>query len=112
MTKMTWVSIAEQLRTIGVEVPRSASCPPKYTDSVQFPDSITYVGRLDTPDVPHPANNNVSHDKSTDREPIAVDLSTAKAAGVNFFEVVSDGDMVAEGLSDLSPDLRKRKRSF
>jgi hypothetical protein len=88
MTKMTWVSIAEQLRTIGVEVPRSASCPPEYTVSVQFPDSTTYVGRLDTLDVPHPANNNVSYDESTDREPIAVDLSAAKAAGVNFFEVV------------------------
>jgi hypothetical protein len=30
---------------------------------------------------------------------------------VNFFEAVSDGDMVAEGLSDLSPDLRNEIRS-
>ena len=98
MTPLSWASISEQLRAIGVEVPVTApqgSEPATRTDSV--PPSQPEV----TP-VQQPARM----DKPTADAPTTI-VAAAKKAGVIFMERVTDGELIVEGLDHLAPDDRQ-----
>ena len=99
MTALSWASISEQLRTIGVEVPVTApagSEPAPRTDPV--PPS--------RPDVP-PRQQPTRADKPIP-DPLTTILAAAKKAGVTFMERVTDGELVVEGLDHLAPDDRQK----
>jgi len=98
MTPLSWASISEQLRAIGVEVPVTApqgSEPATRTDSV--PPS--------QPEVP-PVQQPARMDKPTADAPTTI-VAAAKKAGVIFMERVTDGELIVEGLDHLAPDDRQ-----
>ena len=98
MTPLSWASISEQLRAIGVEVPVTApqgSEPATRTDSV--PPS--------QPEVP-PVQQPARMDKPTADAPTMI-VAAAKKAGVIFMERVTDGELIVEGLDHLAPDDRQ-----
>ena len=82
---MNWISIAEQLRAIGVTVPGT----PILSGEIIEPSEAVTAQCLD-------------HDDAFNRPPSAIDhndtvacvLKAAKAAGVSFFERVADGELV------------------
>ena len=99
MTALSWASISEQLRAIGVEVPVTApqgSEPATRTEPV--PPS--------PPDVP-PVQQPSRADKPTP-DPLTTILAAAKKAGVTFMERVTDGELIIEGLDHLAPDDRQK----
>ena len=99
MPALSWDSISEQLRTIGVEVPVTApagSEPAPRTDPV--PPS--------RPDVP-PRQQPTRADKPIP-DPLTTILAAAKKAGVTFMERLTDGELVVEGLDHLAPDDRQK----
>ena len=99
MRPLSWASISEQLRAIGVEVPVTApqgtSDPAPRTDHVPPPSQ---------PDVPPPQQR---ADKPIP-DPLTTILAAAKKAGVTFMERLTDGELVVEGLDHLAPDDRQK----
>ena len=98
MNALSWASIAEQLRAIGVEVPVTApqgnGGASQRTDQVpQSQSEVPAKQRPSRADKPHPDALTI--------------LAAAKKAGVTFMERVSDGELVVEGLDHLGPDDRQ-----
>jgi DNA polymerase I len=99
---MTWASIAEQLRSIGVDVPLSEPRGPAESSTAKSsterspPQATVNVGRsgtfLSSCRVPR------------DSESLWGIIKASTIAGVTFFERIVDGELVAEGLSRLAPD--------
>ena len=98
MTALSWASISEQLRTIGIEVPVTA---PQRSG-----DPATRTDHLSQPDVP-PQQRSFRADKPSP-DPVTTILAAAKKAGVTFMESVVDGELVVEALDHLAPDDRQR----
>ena len=96
MNALSWASIAEQLRAIGVEVP--VTVPPGNGDPAAHTDHVV----PSQPDV-RPQQRPSRVDKPNP-DPLTTILAAAKKAGVTFLERVSDGDLVVEGLDHLAPD--------
>ena len=99
MNALSWASISEQLRAIGVEVPVTA---PQGSDLPRLP--ITY--RPSQPDVPPQQQPSRAAEPTPD--PLTTILAAAKKAGVTFMERVADGELVVEGLDHLAPDDRQK----
>ena len=98
MKPLSWASISEQLRAIGVEVPATApqvSEPAKRTDHV--PPS--------QPDVPQ--QQPWCADKPTP-DSLTTILAAAKKAGVTFLERLTDGELIVEASDYLAPDDRQK----
>jgi DNA polymerase-1 len=98
MKPLSWASISEQLRAIGVEVPVTApqgSEPATRTDHV--PPS--------QPDLPQQQPSRAA--KPTP-DALTTIVAAAKKAGVTFMERVTDGEFVVEGLDHLAPDDRQK----
>jgi ribonuclease D len=98
MNALSWASISEQLRAIGVEVPVTA--PQEIGDVAARIDCVAPA----QPDVP-PQRPSPADKPSPDR--LTTILAAAKKAGVTFMERVSDGTLVVEGLDHLAPDDRQ-----
>jgi hypothetical protein len=93
---LSWASISEQLRAIGVEVPIAASLegrPAPRNDHV--PPS-----RHDLPPPQQPSR--------ADKHALATILAAAKKAGVTFMERVKDGELIVDGLDRLASDDRQK----
>jgi DNA polymerase I-like protein with 3'-5' exonuclease and polymerase domains len=106
MTALSWNSIADQLRSIGVKVPEDLSssdygrqtpandisAPPALANVVSFAEEIR-----GTPPQAEPS----------DAVPDVIDVivKAARSAGVTFFERVNNGELVAEGLGGLAPNV-------
>ena len=99
MTALSWTSISEQLRAIGVEVP--ATAPQRNGDPAAPADHVT-----PQPDAP-PQQRPSRADNPSPASLTAI-LAAAKKAGVTFMERVSDGELVVEGLDHLTPDDRQK----
>jgi hypothetical protein len=99
MKPLSWASISEQLRAIGVEVPVAAS-------QGSEPSTPTDRALPSQPDVP-PLQRPSRADRPAP-DPTATILATAKRAGVSFMERVTDGELVVEGLDHLAPDDRQK----
>jgi hypothetical protein len=89
---LSWVSVSEQLRAIGVEVPIAA--PPEGRPATRN-DHVPPA----QPDVPQP-----QQPSRADKHALAKILAAAKKAGVTFMERVRDGELVVEGLNRLASD--------
>ena len=99
MSALSWATISEQLRAIGVEVPVTApqgnGDASQRTDQVpQSQSEVPAKRRPSRADKPHPDALTI--------------LAAAKKAGVTFMERVSDGELVVEGLDHLAPDDRQK----
>jgi DNA polymerase I len=99
MKPLSWASISEQLRAIGVEVPVAA---PHGGEQATCADHVP----PSQPDVP-PLQRSLRADKPTSDWPTTI-LAAAKRAGVTFMERVTDGELVVEGLDHLAPDDRQK----
>ena len=93
MTALSWASISEQLRTIGVEVPVTA--PQGNGDASERTDQVP-PSPSDVPPQQRPSRA----DKPSP-DPVTTILAAAKKAGVTFMERVTDGELVVEGLDHL-----------
>ena len=100
MNALSWASIAEQLRAIGVEVPSTA--PPENDGPAAHTDHVAPR----QPDVP--PRQRPSRAAKLSPDPLTTILAAAKKAGVTFMERVSDGKLVIEGLDHLAPDVRQK----
>ena len=97
MNALSWASISEQLRTIGVEVPVTGQGSGDPADHVPPPSQ---------PDVPPQQQPSPAYELTQD--PLTTILAAAKKAGVTFMERVADGELVIEGLNHLAPDDRQK----
>ena len=97
MNALSWASISEQLRTIGVEVPVAGQKTGDPADHVPPPSQ---------PDVPPQQQPSPACEPIQD--PLTTILAAAKKAGVTFMERVADGELVIEGLQRLAPDDRQK----
>ena len=101
MGMMSWDSIAEQLRTIGVALPvegaaahNLGSVPPLRESPSPEPE---------TPPV-KPSIDEISEDEaagSPQGAEVFDAVKLAMAAGVTFFQSVSDGELIANGMQGL-----------
>ena len=98
MTALSWASISEQLRTIGIEVPVTA--PQGNAGRAAGTDHVSQ------PDVPR-QQRSFRADKPSPNLATTI-LAAAKKAGVTFMERVADGELVVEGSDYLAPDDRQR----
>src|SRR5215471_7734455 len=104
MRSLSWASIFEQLRAIGVEVPAKA---PQGNDGPA----------ARTEHAPPPSKPNMS-DAPLPRQPPRADsrapealttiLAAAQKAGVKFMERVTDGGLIVEGLDQLASVERQK----
>ena len=97
MNALSWASISEQLRTIGVEVPVAGQGTGDPADHVPPPSQ---------PDVPPQQQPSLAREPTQDL--LTTILAAAKKAGVTFLERVADGELVIEGLQRLAPDDRQK----
>jgi hypothetical protein len=106
MTALSWNSIADQLRSIGIKVPEDLSssdygrqtpandisASPALANVVSFAEEIR-----GTPPQAEPSD--------AVRDVVDAVVKAARSAGVTFFERVNDGELVAEGLGGLAPNV-------
>jgi DNA polymerase-1 len=107
MRPLSWASISEQLRSIGVELPATAAQgngdPAARTDPAPPPPEGAMT------EVPLPQHTS----RADSSAPVALNalLAAAKSAGVKFMERVADGELVVEGLDHLAPAARQDLQS-
>jgi DNA polymerase-1 len=95
---LSWAAIAEQLRTLGVDVPLTTTKGNDYPPALSVPPLQTEVPPQPAP-APCPADPPSS---------VASMVAAARKAGVTFMERVSDGELMVEGLGHLTPDDRQK----
>jgi DNA polymerase-1 len=99
MRPLSWPSIFEQLREIGVDVPLTV--PPRTDEPAARPDHKPPPPKPEMADVT-PAQQPRRADKPAP-EPLTTILAAAKKAGVKFMERATDGELIAEGMDQLAP---------
>jgi DNA polymerase I len=106
MARITWASIAEQLRSIGVDVSLGEPLAPEGSSPARSSTEIlpTQPTERDA-DIRRAGMVRNSCQIDSQLGSLCDLLKPATAAGVMFFERVVDGKLVAEGLSHLPPDL-------
>jgi DNA polymerase I len=100
MRPLSWASIFEQLRAIGVDVPLTV---PQGNDE--------RAARPDHPPPPFNADVQLPQPSRAAKpapEALTTILAAAKNAGVKFMERVTDGELVVEGLEHLTPADRQK----
>src|SRR6516164_8870 len=99
MGSLSWTSIFEQLRAIGVEVP--ATVPPADDRPAARPEHASPPSKPAIADAPR-SRQPPRADKPAP-EALMATLAAARKAGVNFMERVADGELIVEGLDQLAP---------
>jgi DNA polymerase I len=104
MGSLSWASIFEQLRAIGVEVP--ATVPPGNDGPAARPEHAPPPSKPDMADVP--LSRQPPRSDKPAPEPLTTILAAAQKAGVKFMEQVTDGELIVEGLDQLAPIERQK----
>jgi DNA polymerase I-like protein with 3'-5' exonuclease and polymerase domains len=92
---LSWAAIAEQLRALGVDVPVTGTKGNDYPPAHRLP----------------PVQGEVPAQPASPADPpssVTSMVGAAKKAGVTFMELVSDGELIIEGLDRLAPDDRQK----
>ena len=97
---MNWISIGEQLRAIGVTVSGAPAAP----QDVSKPNELASAHDVDLDEAFNAAA------RTADDDVVARVLKDAKAAGLNFFERATDGELIIDGvlLGLITPELRQK----
>src|SRR5829696_3508237 len=95
---MNWISIAEQLRAIGVTVSGAPAAP---QDVVKL-NELASAHDVDLDEAFNAAA------RTADDDVVARVLKDAKAAGLNFFERATDGELIIDGIGLITPELRQK----
>jgi hypothetical protein len=99
MRPLSWESVFDQLRALGIEAPEAPQRRPASKFDGSSPTSEADIAEVMPRLRPTPNTN----------QPTALTtiLAAAQRTGVQFMERVSDGSLIAEGLAQLNPNDRQ-----
>jgi hypothetical protein len=97
MTALSWNSIADQLRSIGIKVPEDLSSS-EYGGQTPANDFFAPTALANVVSLAEEIQHTTSDAEPSDAVPdvVHVIVKAAQSAGASFYERVSDGELVAE----------------
>src|SRR3954468_13294022 len=109
MSLVTWDALAEQLRSLGIDVPVIQPIGAELCEagtSAEDQPSLRQTMPIAAA-TPLQQSESPTDSENADPDELARVLAGARAAGVGFFQNVTTGEVVIDRPVDLNPDLRR-----